>query len=47
VHVEWGKRPDRPNEMLTPWDAGPRLSGWCPKVGLEDGLRRLLDATPE
>ena len=47
VRVEWGKRPDRPNEMLTLWDAGPRLAGWRPEVGLEDGLRRVLDATPE
>lgn len=42
VPVEWGARADRPGEMLTPWDAGPPLPGWAPKVDLASGLESLL-----
>lgn len=42
VPVRWAARPDRPGEMLEPWDAGPRLPGWQPQVSLAAGLRALL-----
>jgi nucleoside-diphosphate-sugar epimerase len=41
VPVIWGARPDRRNEMLTPWHVGPPPPGWSAKVSLEEGLRRL------
>lgn len=40
--VRWGARPDRKVEMRQPWDPGPPLAGWRPRVGLEAGLRALL-----
>lgn len=46
VPVRWGARPDRPGEMLEPWDAGPPVPGWAPKVSLADGLLAVLDAEP-
>ncbi len=42
IAVEWGARPDRGREMLTPWDAGPRLPGWSPSIDLDTGLRGLV-----
>lgn len=41
IHVNWGARPYRVREAMKPWDAGPPLGGWRPKVTLEDGVRRL------
>ena len=41
VPVQWGARPDRPDEMREPWDAGPPLPGWKPRVGLRDGIAAL------
>lgn len=41
ISVEWGGRPYRPREVMVPWKAGKSLPGWRPKVGLEDGLRRM------
>lgn len=42
--VQWGARPERVGEMLEPWDAGPPLAGWSPKVPLAQGLGGLLAA---
>lgn len=42
VPVRWGARPDRRGEMLHPWDAGPPVPGWVPRVDLEEGLRQLV-----
>jgi nucleoside-diphosphate-sugar epimerase len=42
LDVRWGVRPDRPDEMLSHWDAGPPLPGWQPEVVLSDGLAALL-----
>lgn len=39
--VELGKRPYRPREMMTPWNAGPVLPGWKPQVALEEGIARI------
>lgn len=41
VPVEWGARPPRPREMLSPWTAGHSLPGWAPRVPLDEGLARL------
>jgi nucleoside-diphosphate-sugar epimerase len=40
--IEWGKRPYRPREVMTTWDRGNPPPGWAPKVGLEDGIARML-----
>ena len=42
VPVVWNARPDRPDEMMTPWHVAPPPPGWTPQVPLEAGLRRLL-----
>lgn len=39
--IKWGARPYRDREIMRPWMAGPRLSGWSPSWRLEDGLRTL------
>lgn len=43
IDVAWGARPDRPGEILVPWE-GARLPGWEPKIGLNNGFKALLDA---
>jgi nucleoside-diphosphate-sugar epimerase len=44
VRVRWGARPNRDDEMLEPWDIGPELPGWRPRVPLEEGLRYVVAA---
>lgn len=39
--IDWGKRPYRPREVMIPWNRGKTLKGWCPKVCLADGLRKI------
>lgn len=40
--VDWGKRPYRAREVMSPWSRGPALPGWAPRIGLEAGLRQLV-----
>ncbi len=40
--VAWGARPDRPGEIIVPWE-GTRLPGWEPKIPLKTGLKALSD----
>lgn len=42
VPVRWGARPDRAGEMRAPWDAGPPVPGWRPRVALADGLAAMV-----
>lgn len=42
VDAEWGVRPSRPREMLTPWMVSGPPPGWQPEVSLDDGIRALL-----
>jgi nucleoside-diphosphate-sugar epimerase len=42
--IEWGKRPYRTREVMTPWTRGVPLPGWAPAIGLEAGLRLLAAA---
>ena len=42
VPVYWGARPDRDDEMLVPWRAGPPVPGWAPAVTLDQGIADLL-----
>lgn len=41
IPINWGGRPYRPREVMVPWSGGSQLPGWSPRVGLEEGLRRL------
>jgi nucleoside-diphosphate-sugar epimerase len=42
VNVEWGVRPSRAREMLTPWLFSPPPPGWEPQVSLDAGLKTLV-----
>lgn len=44
LSIDWGGRPYRPREVMTPWNRGALLPGWRPKVNLEDGLTRMLSS---
>lgn len=39
--IDWGGRPYRLREMMTPWSGGRPLPGWAPRITLEEGLRGL------
>jgi nucleoside-diphosphate-sugar epimerase len=41
VQVEWGARPYRQREMFEPWNAGPPVPGWRPRISLDDGIRSI------
>lgn len=43
--IKWGGRPYRPREVMVPWNSGSSLPGWQPKVGLEEGIKRMMQAT--
>lgn len=43
IQVQWGGRPYRPREVMTPvLSEGMTLPGWAPSVSLEVGLAQLL-----
>ena len=44
---EWGSLPDRAGERITPADvtATARRCGWTFAVGLDEGIRRTVEAT--
>lgn len=42
VPVQWGMRGYRKREVMAPWEGGVRLPGWSPRIGLEEGIRRLV-----
>lgn len=43
VDVAWGARPDRPGEIIVPWE-GPHLPSWKAKIPLKTGLKAFSDA---
>jgi nucleoside-diphosphate-sugar epimerase len=43
VDIAWGARPDRPGEIMVPWE-GARLPGWEPKIPLKTGFKTLSEA---
>ncbi len=43
VDVAWGTHPDRPGEIMMPWE-GSRLPGWEPKIPLKKGFQTLSEA---
>jgi nucleoside-diphosphate-sugar epimerase len=42
LNIEWGGRPYRDREVMTPWKGGRSLPGWQARIGLEEGLRLML-----
>lgn len=44
ISARWGRLPYRQNEMFSPWDAGPRLPAWTPKIGLREGITAAWQA---
>lgn len=38
--IEWGGKPYRKREVMSPWNNGEWLAGWRPKVELEEGIRK-------
>lgn len=41
VPVNWGVRPYRHREVMSPWNKGCATEGWHPRIALEDGLKQL------
>jgi len=41
VAVNWGARQYRDREVMVPWNHGAAITGWVPKITLENGLIRL------
>lgn len=39
--IEWGGRPYRHREVMVPWNKGVPIPGWEPKIGVEEGIRRI------
>jgi nucleoside-diphosphate-sugar epimerase len=44
LEIDWGTRPYRAREVMTPWTRGAPLPGWAPAIALEAGLRLLTAA---
>jgi len=42
LNINWGKRPYRPREVMTPWTKGIPLPDWHPKTELEKGLKQVF-----
>lgn len=38
VEINWGARPYRDREVMTPWNKVGAIKGWLPKIKLENGL---------
>lgn len=41
LNIDWGGRPYRSREVMTPWSGGSPLPGWAPRIALEEGIRGL------
>ena len=41
IDVDWGGRPYRQREVMTPPTCTPRIGAWRPCVGLDEGIRRM------
>lgn len=42
--VDWGQRPYREREVMSPWRTGKSLPGWEPQIDLREGLSRTLNS---
>lgn len=45
--IEWGGRNYRAREVMVPWNSGTTLPGWLPRVGLQEGIRRICGPSQE
>jgi nucleoside-diphosphate-sugar epimerase len=41
LNISWGSRPYRSREVMMPWQGGPLLPTWTPKIDLVEGIRRM------
>jgi nucleoside-diphosphate-sugar epimerase len=41
VSIAWGGRPYRAREVMAPWQGAASVPGWEPRIGLEEGIRRM------
>lgn len=44
LNIEWGGRPYCSREVMVPWEDGIPVPGWKQKVGIEEGIRKFLEA---
>jgi nucleoside-diphosphate-sugar epimerase len=42
IPIKWGGKPYKTREVMVPWNTFPRLEGWTPKIGLEDGVKNCF-----
>ena len=42
LNIEWGVKPYRKREVMTPWNTGEILPGWKPLVNLEEGILKMI-----
>ena len=40
--IDWGSRSYRSREVMIPWSKGKPLPGWKPKVGLKEGIKKVI-----
>lgn len=40
--IQWGARPYRPREVMTPWNRWEPVPNWLPLIDLETGIRKIL-----
>ena len=40
--IDWGGKSYRQREVMTPWNNFERIPGWKPKIGLIEGLTRVI-----
>jgi nucleoside-diphosphate-sugar epimerase len=41
-NILWGARPYRNREVMHPWSTGAHLPGWRPKIGLREGMEKIV-----
>lgn len=40
--ILWGARPYRKREIMNPWSSGVALPGWKPRIGLREGIAKIV-----
>lgn len=45
--ITWGGRPYRDREVMLPYSEQKRIPGWAPTISLRQGLRDLLENSPD
>jgi len=41
LNINWGARPYREREVMTPWENGVLVPGWTPKMDIVEGIKSL------